>query len=194
MPFQVSPDAPAIGPDSLVGHRPRRRRWASAQRKICLCVKRGRRFRCRLPRCFFSSRARDKPRGSPRPPFTSAVLIPRQVSPGVPFTGPELWSGHFPVSWRCASAHPRICASVRRGKRFSLRTPRRSASNWASDEPPGRPLHHARPSPPLSTCRQAHRRCARSSSWAISPIACGRHLPRPESGGWKAPDAGAGRR
>src|SRR5205085_538852 len=52
---------------------------------------------------------------------------------------PEFVLGHFPQRPRNASAHARICSKVSGRSAFVFRTPRRLASSFANEDPPGRP-------------------------------------------------------
>jgi hypothetical protein len=140
---QSSPGAPATGPESRRGHRPVRARWASAQARIWATVSGGRSPGWGTPRCRVSRRARDRPRGSPRRPFSRAWLTLAQVSPGAAATGPESRRGQLPVRAWWSSHQARIRSTVN-GRRtgmvrhLSRRRPRRcSPSSRARDEPPG---------------------------------------------------------
>src|SRR5262245_20235836 len=71
-----------------------------------------------LQRYFFRNEFREDPPGKPRKPRARQRLTAFHVSPGILTTGPVFAWGHFPVRLWCASAHLRICSSVRS---FTLR-------------------------------------------------------------------------
>ncbi len=135
----LSPAAPATSPDFWFGHRPVLRWCTPAQSRICSTVRFGSAPKFRTPRLSSSSCASEDPPGRPRRPMRSAFTMFLHSSPGAPSTSPDVLHGHSPrFSW-CASAHLRTCLTVRSARAPKFRTPRFSASCFASEEPPGRP-------------------------------------------------------
>jgi hypothetical protein len=102
--FHVSPGAPTTGPEAALGQRPVRRLCARAQPRIRALVSGERALRFRTPRASASSRGKDEPPGSPRPPRRRSRSTASQVSPPEPATGPEPWTGKAPVrAWLSVS-------------------------------------------------------------------------------------------